>query len=669
MSQPVQRSSALPMLPLAVLCAALALTTLPLAGKALGWVIAALWLALAVRLAAQHRGTRLPSLPIKLLLLAGGVGGVRQSFGTLTGPEPGLSILLVLIAMKVLETRSPRDLQVLAVVGYFLCLCGLFFSQTLLLWLYVAGVAALITAALVAFYHGAGRVGRSLRLTATLFAQALPVAALLFVIFPRSYSGVRFQFGRAVLGNQGISDRLDPGSVAALAQRDTVVLRAEFPDGTIPAAEDMYWRGAVLWSTRGLSWARGVPLSREVRRGQFGGPIIRQRISLQPHGERWIFALDRPRTEPPKTMAMPGGYLQSDRSIANHIVYTVESQPENRETRLSLDHVEAGLALPADLSPEVRALAASWTAKAQSPREIVAAGLRHFRTERFTYTLDPGTYESEALDEFLFRRRAGFCEHYAAAFATLMRAAGLPARIVVGYHGGQYNAVGHYIIVRQYHAHAWCEVWLAGSGWLRVDPTDAIAPERVSSGLAAELRPSAERAGGEAGSEAVWWRAATDQFGLAWDSINYRWDLHVQNFDDEQQRTLLARFGLPQASWLGLALWCALGAVVVFALVGLWLRWPRRAERDPMVRSYELLCQRLATAGVAREPSEGPLAFTTRAAHAFPDHGAELQRLGELFVQARYGRAPREPRAFVAAVRAFPRLSPVAARASNAGSR
>ncbi len=653
--------------PLAGVSLALALAALPLAGKVVGWVIAGLFAALVTRLVLHHRSAKSPSVFLKLVLLAAGVGGVAASFGTLFGPEAGLSALLVLVALKVLESESPRDLQVLALVGYFLCLCGLFFSQELLLWIYVASIVVLLTATLVLFHRGAerGSVWRSVRLAGTLVAQALPLAVLLFLIFPRSSGGFRFQFGKAILGNQGISDRLEPGSVAGLAQSDTVVLRAEFPDGTIPSAEDMYWRGAVLWYSGGMSWSRGPRLSQEFGR-QLSGPAIKQRISLQPHGERWVFALDRPSEEPPRTTIQPGGFLQSDRPISNAFHYTVSSRPENREVRLPLDHTEAALALPPTISTAVRALAASWTANATSGREIVNAALRHFRTERFTYTLDPGTYGEDALDEFLFTRRAGFCEHYAAAFATLMRAAGLPARIVVGYHGGQYNAVGHYITVRQYHAHAWCEVFLQGTGWLRVDPTDAIAPERVSSALSAGRGYSADerRFAGDAGGGASWGRLARAQIILAWDSINYRWDLHVQSYNDEQQRTWLAVLGFPHISGRGLLLWSGVGIVICLALTALWSRWPVGARRDPATRDYERLCRRLAAAGVARASWEGPIAFTQRAAQAFPTHAVFLRRCGELYAHLRYGRNPRSVRDFTDAIRDFPRLSPVASPAS-----
>jgi transglutaminase-like putative cysteine protease len=656
-------------LPLTSVCAGVGLATLPLLGKVVGWVAWLLFAALLAQLLLHRRSRRLPSLPVKLLLFGLGVGAIAVTFGTLIGPEAGLSVLLLLVALKVLETKTARDFQVLALLGYFLCLCGLFFAQELLLWLFLAGIVVLLTMGLIAFHRAGGGLARSLRLSFILLLQALPVTALLFVFFPRGYSGYRFQFSRSILGNQGISDRLEPGSIAALAQSDAIVFRAEFPDGTIPSSEDMYWRGAVLWRSAGLTWTRGPQLSLERRTGQLGGPPIKQRISLQPHGERWIFALDRPAGDLRTAPLQPGGYLQSVRPIFNTFHYTIESQPENRETRLPLDQVETAQALPAQLSPEAKALAASWTATAASGREIVAAGLRYFRTERFSYTLEPGTYGENGLDEFLFKRRTGFCEHYAAAFATLMRAAGLPSRIVVGYHGGQYNSLGHYVIVRQYHAHAWCEVWLPNYGWLRVDPTDAIAPERVSASFGPLREGSTTTAGAAGGgtNAASWWRSASNQAGLAWDSINYRWDLHVQNYDEDQQRTLLARLGFARFSWLGTLLWSGLAVLVLLAIVALWLRRPTRFRGDAVSRGYERLCRRLATAGVAREPWEGPLGFTERAALAFPQHAALLHQAGQLYAAIRYARTPPETREFVAIVRGLPefaRLSPAPAPAS-----
>ena len=660
------------MLPLAGVCAGLLLAAIPLFERVVNWAAGFFCVALLTRLVLHHRSRRLPSFAVKALLFALGVGGIAATFGTLIGPEPGLSILLLLVGLKVLETDTMRDFQVLALLGYFLALCALFFAQDLLLWFYVSGIVALLTVSLIVFHRGAGPGGvvRAVRLGGALFLQALPIAALLFLFVPRISGGFRFQFSRAILGQQGISDRLEPGSVASLARSDAIVFRAEFPDGTIPASDDMYWRGSVLWRCEGLTWFRGQAVSLE-RTGHLAGPVILQRISLQPHGERWMFALDRPSADLKIATLQPGGYLQSVRPVLNTTHYVVASQPENREARLPFDQMEAALALPAGLSPEAQALVASWQAGAASGRAIVEAALRHFRREQFTYTLEPGTYGERGLDEFLFQRRAGFCEHYAAAFATLMRAAGLPARIVVGYHGGEYNAIGPYVIVRQYNAHAWCEVWLAGSGWLRVDPTDAIAPERVSADLGLRGADGAAETGAAGrGTDGVSpWRKAARQLSLAWDSINYRWDLHVQNFNEDQQRTFLARLGLGYVPWPAILLWSGLAVVVLLALCGIWLRSPARLSGDAAARGYDRLCRRLAAAGLAREPWEGPLAFTERAACAFPAHAAVLRRAGQLYAALRYAEKPPAPAEFVGAVRGLPdfaRLSRGVAPASMA---
>lgn len=660
-------SDTVPGLPLAGMCAALALAVLPIASQAAGWAVAGFGAALAARLLLHRRAARLPSTPVKLLLLAAGVGVVAARFGTLVGPAPGLSVLLVLIALKVLETQRARDLQVLALVGYFLCLCGLFSSQELLLWVGLAGIAGLITATLLFFHRGGQRasIGPAARTSGLLLAQALPLALLLFVLLPRATSSFRFQFGRSILGQQGMSDRLDPGSVAGLVRSDEVVFRVEFPGDAVPSLYGMYWRGMVLWQCDGLRWSRGEHLSMERSPRQLAGGVVAQRISLQPHGAHWLFALDRPRGETRGAILQPGGYLQSVRPIFQTLHYAVESQPENREARLPLDHVSAALALPPDLSPAVRALAASWTATARSGREIVAAAQRHFRTERFSYSLEPGTYGEDGLEDFLFRRREGFCEHYAAAFATLMRAAGLPARVVAGYHGGQFNDVGHYMIVRQYHAHAWCEVWLAGSGWVRVDPSDSIAPERMRSPLGGADGRRATEPGALAGGTGAhgWWRLGASQLAFAWDAINYRWDLHVQSYDEDQQRTLLSLLGFRDFRWTTLLLWSGGAGLLLLALLALVQRRPRRPPPDPIVAPYAQLCRRLAAAGLSRAAAEGPQRFIERAAGTWPEHAPALRHCGALYTALRYGPAPGSPRELAAAVRAlpdFPRLSPVA---------
>jgi len=273
---------------------------IPLGEKITGWVLLGFFAACVARVILNRPGARLPSLPVKLLLFVASIGGVAVSYGSPVGIEPGFSILVALVGLKLIEANGPRDFHVLGLLGFFLALCDLFFSQDFLRWLYVAAILLLVLATLVRFYRGSGSASyaRSAWLAGKLLAQSLPIAALLFLFFPRVYGGFRFQFSQSLMNVGGMSDRLSPGSISSMALNSDIVFRADFPDGNIPPMSAMYWRGGVLWrGNEGLTWVLGPFLSRERRIGQLGGPGIRQRISLQPHGGRWLFALDHPASD------------------------------------------------------------------------------------------------------------------------------------------------------------------------------------------------------------------------------------------------------------------------------------------------------------------------------------------------------------------------------------
>lgn len=651
--------SALATPPLVAVEMGLALAAAPLCARVAPWVAVFFFASCVVRLWMNRHGARLPSLPVKALLFGLGGGGILLHYGGIIGVEPGMSALLLLVSLKLLETNTVRDFQVVALLGFFLALCDLFFTQSLAIWLYVAAVFTLLTGALVHFHRGpgAGDLGRSVRLGAVLLLQALPVIILLFVFFPRSRQAF-FQLGQPPLATTGMSDRLSPGSIASLALGSGVVFRAEFPDGNHPSMSAMYWRAGVLWQGDGLNWKQGPPRPPERRLGQLGGPAVRQRIIIEPHGARWLFALDRPATTIRGGTLEAGSVLQSDRTVQKALPYEVISRPDNRETVLLADQRAETLRKPTRLSPRVQALVIRWRAAHADDRELVDAALHYFRDERFTYTLEPGTYGTDALDEFLFVRRAGFCEHYAAAFGSLMRAAGIPARVVIGYHGGEYNARGRYITVRQSDAHAWCEVWIKGEGWLRVDPTDVIAPDRLSSGLADFLanRAAANPDNVAPSAASTGWREIRRELRLAWDNLNYQWDLRVLGFDDESQRTFLGTFGFGDFRWAELTLTMLIGTALLLGSLGLWQRRPGRPSSDPVGRGYARFCENLAAAGLPREPWEGPLHFGERAATHFAAHAAAIREIAALYTGLRYAPSPPPPAAFLQAVGALPRL-------------
>lgn len=673
--------SAIDTAPLLGIVIGLTLGVIPLLPKVAAWTLPLFLVCAVARLYLNRPGSRLPSLPTKILLFAIGIGGVGLTYGSMLGIDPGLTTLVVLVCLKMIETCGERDFHVLTLLGYFIALCGLFFSQDLLDWLYVGLICGLLTASLVHFHRGnsRGSYRRSVGLAFSLLLQALPIVALMFLFFPRVYGGFRFQFSQSLMAAGGMSDRLTPGSFASLALSDQIAFRADFPNGDIPAMSAMYWRGGVLWNGEALNWTVGPRLGMERRQGQLGGTPVRQRISLVPHGGRWLFALDRPAEEVRGAAYQPGGILQSYKTISNQFRYEVVSRPDNRELALPADQRLATTKPPSAVSDRVKALVARWKTEHAEPRELVEEGLNYFRREHFSYTLQPGKYDDKTgLDDFLFERRQGFCEHYAAAYATLMRLAGVPARVVIGYHGGEFNTLGQYVIVRQSDAHAWCEVWLKDAGWLRVDPTDMIAPERISAGLASYLETRASQTDPDAAQRsltATGWREIQRELlrdaRLLWDSVNYQWDLRVLNYDEDTQRNFLFSLGLGAVSWPEIAIWSAVAISMILSLLTIWMRRRQQPTADPVSQAYARFCRILERAGLHREPAEGPVHFGERAATHFAAQAAPISEVTQLYIQLRYGPGPdtkRDARPLLQAVHRLPRLTTTPTSAAAATS-
>ena len=658
-----ERISQIPGTPLAIIGVGLLLAALPIAPRVPLFALALFLLALIARTMIHRMRLRLPPLPVKLAVLAFGVGGVAMSTGTLQGIDSGLGILLILISLKLLELRTTRDFQVLVLLGWFLGLCRLFFAQDLGSWLQSGAVGLLLTGALIAVHGGSSRGRELARTTGAMALQAAPLAAVLFVLFPRAYTGVRFSFSRGLLADTGMADEIKPGSFAGLARNDAKAFRVEFPDGEPPPPTQRYWRAGVLWKCDSLVWTRGSgmpPWDPPPRR--LDAPGIRQRILVQPHGNKWLFALDWPVTTVREATFEAGEFLRSNRGILQPLLYEVTSQPTLNPASLRHSHRVAALQLPNPVPPRAAALARRWRESFQQrDAALVSNALQWIAEESFSYTLAPGDYDAaEGLEEFLFDRRAGFCEHYAASFATLMRLADVPARLVIGYHGGELNELGDYLIVRQSDAHAWCEVWLEGRGWTRIDPTSVIAPDRVAAGLQSLLQSRADRAGGGLGEDGGFnggWGNPWRQAGMVWDNLNYQWDVRVLNFDQGEQRTFLARVGLGDLRGFTSILVVALIVIGAIAAVGVFLRRPWQRFEDPVLRGYRRFCLSLADAGIVRRPSEGPNDFAERAAGELPEQADFIRRITELYIRLRYSAAPPSAREFLREVAALPRFA------------
>ncbi len=630
-----------------------------------------------LRLSATQRPALLPSRPLRFALTLGCIGGVYLSFGYLLGPEPGTALLLLLLALKPLEAQGRRDQVLILFMAYLLVLLQFLNSQSLPVAGYMALVVLVVTAALVGIAHPASQTDPRFRLrqAGVLLLQALPVMLILFVLFPRLPGSLWGLFQAPRTGLTGLSDTMSPGDISELLQSSEVVFRVAFPEEP-PAVSRMYWRALVLWETDGRTWRVGDP-DRDSG-GESGpwrvrplGEPVEYVLTMEAHDQRWLPVLEMPLLEgrrrplgslaeavpeispetPPGTEAIPPGIMVEELEPAPDFRLVVREELRRR-ARFALQaalefetdaptpgEYRRALELPPTGNERARELARSWAGLAVGERAVVNRALNFFRDEAFGYTLRPPLLGEEAVDDFLFRTRSGYCEHYASAFTFLMRAAGIPARVVVGYQGGDRNPLGDYFVIRQYHAHAWSEVWLEETGWTRVDPTTVLAPERIDVGAGA-LVPNIDMPRVLSSREMGWvisaWRGLTQ----GWDAANTLWNQWVLDFGFERQRRFLERFGLAGTTRLErfghLAL--ALSLSFVAAAMIYWVILLRsRPPGDALDKSYARFCRRLAKIGIPRFPQEGPRDYALRAVGRCPDLHEPIMAISEGYIQLRYG--------------------------------
>lgn len=641
-----------PRLKLATLCLALALlpivTTLPL------WIIATVVAAAILRLWLSRTGRNPPPAALRLTLAALAIGLLLVQFHSFSGVTAGTALLALMAGLKLLETRSNRDLHVILFIVYFLSLAALLRANSFWLLNYLVLLAWLTTAGLLQLTTAGGGPGwrAAARHSGRIMLHALPLALCLWLLFPR-FNAPLWQFGEDGGGAvSGLGDTMNPGGISDLALSDEIAFRVRFA-GDAPPSQELYWRGPVLDAFDGDTWRRAdreyaTPPPLAVR-----GPEYRYTITIEPHRHPWIFALDLP-----ARWDLPNARLTGDYVL-------VQPQPVSKPVDVAAtSFTNAGIVgvLPeaqrrrdSDAStgnPRTQEFAARLRREHPDDGDYAQAVLSMLHTEAYYYTLTPPRLGADPVDEFLFDTKRGFCGHYASAFALLMRAAGIPARIVTGYLGGTLNPYGNYWIVRQADAHAWVEIWIAGRGWQRVDPTAAIAPARVLRSPRNEVQGT-ELLGVRLPVRVPW----LIDFALRADALRQAWRERILRFDQTSQQHLLQRLLIPEpdAGKLVLVLSCAL------ALVFGWLTWQVRRElrgggADALGRAYADLTVRFKKAGLARLPFEGSEAHAARIAVLRPDLQQAAQALARRYSDLRYGAATPTPaaiRRFRKDVRAF----------------
>jgi len=564
---------------------------------------------------------------------------VAANFHTLNGLSAGTALLVVMGALKLLESRTRRDDSIVIGVALFLLLAAALAGQSLwripLYLLTVWGAAAAI--ALVAHGDALFPTRAAFRIAGRATLMSIPLALLCFAFFPR-IAGQFWALQRGAVATTGLSDEMTPGNIDKLATEYDPAFRVRF-EGSLPPREALYFRGPVLNTFDGLTWRRarsggalyvGTPMMPV-------GDAVRYRVTLEPTNQPWLFALDTVDASPRRDV-----YLTHDRQLIS--TSPVNSVLSYDATSHLATHSSGSLSnlgrryetrLPLDRNPRARALALDLRARTGSDAQFARAALDWFRTQGLEYTLEPGTTSIDSVDTTLFDTRRGFCGHFASAYATLMRAGGVPARVVTGYLGGEWNPVGGYLLVRQSEAHAWTEIWLDGQGWTRVDPTAVVAPERLQRGVYDLMANSLP-----ATSVFFHNNPFFNRLGLLWDGANQWWQANVVDFNLRSQFDLLNKLGIDSPQWQHLGWAFAIGLIAWIVWVALSLRRTlARGKPDRVGRAWLRATRKLARVAGPRAASEGPYDFARRVAAARPDLGARMQSLASNYARLRFGPA------------------------------
>ena len=567
---------------------------------------------------------------------AAAVAGTVNQYGPFLGRTGFVVLLIVMVCLKLLEMRTQRDVVLCIYLGFFLVITNFLFSQSIPLGVYMLVCVWIFVATLIGFNH-TGRLptlGDRLRPAAALVLQAIPLMAAFFLLFPRVQGPMLAlpQDNRA--GVSGLSESMTPGNIASLIKSDAIVFRVQFED-KMPPYQTLYWRGPVLTQFDGRTWKRQEYDPFIEPEYTAHGPASRYQVTLENSSRNWLFALDVPGVLPSGARLRSDLQLLSLRNLGERYRYDMTSYIDYRygESPTAIS-IRQALRFDPLRNPRTIALGRQWAAEDPDPQVIVGKAIRLFNRE-FHYTLEPPPLDgTDPYDTFLFETKQGFCEHYAGTFSLLMRAAGIPARVVTGYQGGEVNPINNELIVRQADAHAWTEVWLPGQGWRRVDPTGVVSPIRVEGGVNAALGPIGTTAS----------LIAADRLGVlaalrfAWHAANSQWDNWVVNYNVDKQRDFFSRMGLGTVDWrtLGLALFAV--TLAIAGIISLFLLARDRPPRsDAALRAWRRFSDKLATAGLERAPHEGPVDYRTRLVAQRPQWRGRIDAIVELYVQARYG--------------------------------
>lgn len=562
-----------------------------------------------------------------------------SQFRSVLGRDAGTSLFVLALGLKLLEIKNRRDLYLITYLAFIVASSLFLYQQSILMAVYILFVCCVLLATLVIINSQQPQTWAALKKSSIIIAQALPIAAVLFVLFPRVEAPRWMLFKNETKSKLGLSETIEPGSISDLGMSAELVFRVKFK-GKVPPPELRYWRGPTFSYTDGKRWTHTGDLTMNafLDTPQFRGQAYEYTLLMEPQPQNWVFGLEMPAKFSTNLQQNATYQLISMEPPNTRAEYQISSYPDYNTGYLTKSEYRDNVQLPGTASAEINALVTKLHGFDRPPEVFIQALLQHFRTEKFHYTLTPPLMDEKPIETFLFKTRYGFCSHYATAFVYLMRVAHIPARVIGGYQGGEMNKVGQFLEVRQADAHAWAEVWLENKGWVRFDPTSAVAPERVEQGVNVERQVANQAVDFSPmvlDNKAYAWLKQARQI---WQSVDYSWQRWVINYDRANQSEFLSGLGIHNLR----AMFYAMLYVITFitAVLAWFVLKNNRRHADKVVLVYEKFCRKLTKAQLQRHSNEGARDFAARASSRLPDYAEKINAITGLYLQLRYGKNP-----------------------------
>jgi len=578
--------------------------------------------------------------PNKIIIFSLTIAGMILLFlqyHTVFGRDAGTSLFLTALGLKLMEMRKPKDIILITYLAFIVAASQFLYVQNIFMAAYIFLVCSLLLGTLILINNPREPRFSSFKQSSIILFQALPFMIVMFIFFPRLEAPKWMFLNDPHTTQSGLGNTLEPGSISRLGQSDELVFRVRF-SGAIPPPDQRYWRGPVFSYTDGTRWSQIKVKKNKAKASEpeFSGTSYQYTLLQEPQQQNWIFALDLPAKYPAQTVRNTNYQLLASKKTNNRTEYQITSYTTYNTGPINKKELIDNLQLPEQPSKRLTELVIKLQGSSNNPKQLIKNTLDYFSNSDFFYTLHPPLMHEKPIESFLFEHRRGFCSHYATAFVYLMRIAKIPARVVTGYQGGKFNELGNFLEIRQANAHAWTEVWLEKEGWIRIDPTAAIAPERIEQDVNIDLQIAYGEVNflhNQKQNILGKWLKHAD---LMWDSVDYHWQRWIINYTSTNQENLLKILGIEQIKMLGYLL---VGIFSVFTSLLIFMMFYKKNSSEDLVLSiYKRFCSKIAKKGLEIATGESAKKFAQRCVHKFPHLANQIDAITTLYLQIRYGK-------------------------------